>query len=276
MMESAAKPVVGTGKRKVIRRRRIIRRVPARAKKPATHLIAREKLEGFNPSILGLGDISVPSREIEAIVAVFDLVGFTRFCNRVDPHLAVPRYLSQFLDWLFEKIRVGLTERDSRERKVLWAELPFLAKFLGDGVSLLWNTGNMSETKICNIVTVLYEICYSYKHHFYPEIRMALDRPPTTLRCGVARGRVFSVGNGRDYVGHCINTASRLQKLSLLTFCLPCRGFNIREYMPEYYRKLFIRKSVSIRGLGENELVWVLKKEFDKLPEKTQELFRDP
>ena len=85
-------------KRRVITRRRIIRRAPVRAKEQGIKLLPNEKTDGFNPSILGLGDISVPSREIEAIAAVFDLVGFTRFCNQVDPHLAVPTYLSRFLD----------------------------------------------------------------------------------------------------------------------------------------------------------------------------------
>ena len=36
----------------------------------------------------------------------------------------------------------------------------------------------------------------------------------------------------------------------------------------------FVIKSVSLPGVGESELVYVLKKEFDKLPEKEKELFR--
>ena len=253
--------------RKVILRRRVVRK---------TNLIANEKLNQFNPSILNLGDISIPSREVGAIAAVFDLAGFTKFCNQVDPHLAVPKYLSNFLDWLFGKIRGELTEVSYGDRKKLWAELPFLAKFLGDGVLFLWNTRGLTETLTCKIITTLYEICYAYKHEFYPRISMAVDKPPSVLRCGIARGRVFSVGNGRDYIGHCINNASRLQKLSLLTFCFPHRGFNIQEYMHEGYRRIFVQKSVTIRGIGENELIWVIKEEFDRLPEKTKELFRNP
>lgn len=262
----------------VIIRRRVtrIRRVPVTQEEPGIKLIVDEKSEGFTPALLGLGDISLPSKEIEAIAVAFDLEGFTKFCNQVDPHLAVPAFLSRFLDWLFNKVRIGLSERNQDDLQVLWAELPFLAKFLGDGVLLLWNTRSMSETLICHIVTTLYEICQAYKEQFYPEIRMAVDKPPATLRCGLARGRVFSVGNGRDYIGHCINTASRLQKLSLLTFCLPCRGFNIQENMQDAYRQLFIQKSVFIRGIGENELVWVLEEEFNRLPDRTRELFRNP
>ena len=104
---------------------------------------------------------------------------------------------------------------------------------------------------------------------------MAVDKPPRILRCGIARGRVFSVGNGRDYVGHCINSASRLQKLSLLTFCFPHRGFNIQEYLYNGYTSVFVKKCVNIRGIGEDELIWVIKDEFDRLPEKTRALFRE-
>jgi len=239
-------------------------------------LLDNETLQRFSPAILGLGDIGIPCREVEAIAAVFDLAGFTRFCNQVDPHLAVPRFLSRFLNWLFDNIIIGLTEKSYGERKALWAELPFLAKFLGDGVLFLWNTRYMNETLINSMVATLYRICYAYRHQFYQEIKMAVDKPPTTLRCGLARGRVFSVGNGQDYIGHCINTASRLQKLSLLTFCFPSRGFNVQQYMSENYRQFFVLKSISIRGIGEDELVWVLKEEFNNLPEKYKVLFRNP
>jgi len=257
------------GKGLRMRRRVIVRRRVSKVKPADT-----EKLEGFNPSVLGLGDIALPSKEVEAIAAIFDLARFTTFCNQVDPHLVVPKYLSNFLDWLFGEIRARLTEGGYGEDKKLWAELPFFTKFLGDGVLLLWSTRGLTEPLICKIVATLYEIRSAYRNDFYPRISKAVDKPPSILRCGIARGRVFSVGNGNDYIGHCINTASRLQKLSLLTFCFPHRGFNVQEYMREDYRRLFVQKSVTIRGVGENELIWLIKEEFDRLPEKSRELFR--
>ena len=59
-----------------------------------------EQFDRFNPGVLGLGDIGAPSKQVDALAAVFDLEGFTSFCSHVDPHLAVPEYLSRFLDWL--------------------------------------------------------------------------------------------------------------------------------------------------------------------------------
>ena len=87
----------------------------------------------------------------------------------------------------------------------------------------------MSEFAMGNVVTSLKIICDDYVEHFYPIIRKQVVEPPNRLRCGIARGKVFSVGNGQDYVDPCINIASRLQQLSHLTFCFPQRGFDVKE-----------------------------------------------
>lgn len=272
-----------------MRKRIIIRRraAPATTAKPRTASAAQPRtaqltqmdnvtFKGFNPALLGLGDISLPSKEVEAIAVVLDLSGFTKFCNQVDPHLAVPLYLSQYLGWLFDKIKIGLTVTGSGDQRVLWAELPFLSKFLGDGLLFLWNTRDMKENVICDIVSTLHDICYSYKQQFYPMIKRMVASPPDSLRCGIARGRVFSVGNGKDYVGHCINLASRLQKVSLLTFCFPRRGFDVPMRMRGDLREKVVEKRVSIRGIWESDLVWVLKEEFDSLPDKEKAIFGEP
>ncbi len=225
--------------------------------------------------MLALGDISTPCQEKEAIAAVFDLSGFTKFCNQVDSYLAIPRFLNDFLDWFFSSIKKELTEAENGTRTSVWAELPVLVKFLGDGLLILWNARRMNEGQICRIVATLYNICYAYRREFYPKINMAVNKPPAVLRCGVARGKVFTVGNGNDYVGHCINNASRLSNLGPLSFCFPHRGFQVRDHMSVEYSRLFIPKYLSIRGVGENELVWVVKDEFDRLPERNKGLFRN-
>jgi hypothetical protein len=238
--------------------------------------LASEEFDRFNPSALDLGDISLPSSQVEALAAMFDLSGFTTFCSQVDPHLAVPEYLSRFLNWLFDEIRKGLLRESKEDEKVLWASLPFLAKFTGDGVLFLWDTKNMGGAEISNVVTSLWEICANYVAVFYPIIRRLVTQPPKVLRCGMSRGMVFSVGNGEDYVGPCINVAARLQKLSLLTFCLSRRGFDIEKHMPEETAAKYILKSVALRGIGDDELVWVRGEEFDELPDEEKTLFRCP
>lgn len=238
-------------------------------------LLETKEFDKFNPSVLGLGDISQRSTEVEAIAAIFDLSGFTRFCGHVDPHLTVPEYLSGFLEWLFKKVKEKFLEKSYEEGKRLWAELPFLAKFLGDGALFLWDTKSMGNVELCNVLVSCNAICKAYARDFYPEIKKVVVDPPSTLRCGVARGRVCSVGNGEDYVGPCINIASRLQNLSGLTFCFARRGFDIEKDMRKNISSQFAPKSVSLRGIGE-ELVYVLKEEFDNLPDDEKRLFKAP
>jgi len=264
-------------KRIVVRRVRAARpgAAVANIQQSGIRLLNNEIFRKFNPSLLDLGDISTPCQEKEAIAAVFDLSGFTAFCNQVDAYLGIPKFLNNFLDWFFTSIRQGLTENDNGIHLSFWAELPILVKFLGDGLLLIWNARRMTEGNICRLAATLYHICYAYKHDFYPQISMSVNKPPSILRCGVARGKVFSVGNDKDYVGHCINNASRLSHLSPLTFCFPHRGFQVREHMPVEYTQLFVPKYISIQGVGDNELVWVVKEEFDRLPERNRAQFRN-
>jgi class 3 adenylate cyclase len=241
-----------------------------------TLVMPNEQYELFNPDVLGLGDIGSRSTKVEALAAIFDLCGFTSFCGQVDPDLAVPEYLSRFLDWLFAEIKEGLVREKGENETALWASLPFMAKFLGDGVLFLWDTKNMGGAELCNVVTSLWEICGNYVGQFYPEIRRVVTQPPNVLRCGVARGLVFSVGNGDDYVGPCINIASRLQKVATLTFCVSRRGFDIENHMPEETAAKYVLKSTALRGIGDNELVWVRREEFENLQDEEKKLFRIP
>jgi class 3 adenylate cyclase len=261
----------------LVRRIRIRRAARPGIKKRKTGMQLKddEIMKKFSPTILELGDLSKPCVEIEAIAAIFDLSGFTRFCNQVDSYLAIPRFLNDFLEWFFESVRRGLTESQKDGSTQLWAKLPIMVKFLGDGLLLLWNARDIQESQVCRIVATLYDVCCDYRSQFYPEMSLIVNKPPAVLRCGIARGKVFSVGDGRDYVGHCINNASRLSHLGALSFCFPHHGFQVRDQMPPNYARLFLPKYVSIRGVGQDEMVWVVGDEFEKLSIKDKALFRN-
>ena len=98
----------------------------------------------FNPGMLDLGDLALPSQEREALTAVFDLTGFTSFCNQVDAYLAIPRFLSSYLEWFFVSIRERLTEKTLGNRTTVWAELPMKVKFMGDGLLIIWNARHLT------------------------------------------------------------------------------------------------------------------------------------
>ncbi len=236
------------------------------------NIIVKESYEKFNEDLLGLGKIETKSSQLNALSVMFDLEGFTNFCKQIDPQLAVPEYLSEFLKWIFAEIKKELIESTYDEGFSMWCDLPFLSKYLGDGILFIWDTESMDDTEIQNVVVSMYEICKKYTKEFLPRIASDIISPPTRLRCGIARGIIYSVGDGNDFVGPCINMSARLQKLHTLTFCFSRRGISI-ENMGESYKKLFVVKKVDIRGIGNEELVCVLKSEYEKLPPEEKKKF---
>jgi hypothetical protein len=244
----------------------------------------------FNSELMDLGNLKLPSRAIEVLSVTFDLEGFTNFTKQIDPQLAIPNFISEFFWWLFNRIKDELTIKDGDN--ILWAELPFLAKFMGDGALFLWkidsdkiaNIGKNSDTVnlnkyleifICNIISSLFEICKKYNRFYYDWLIRRYVEPPTKLRCGIARGNAFSIGNGSDFVGPCINISNRLQKFSGVSFAFSARGINIRGF-EEGYRNNFIKKRVTIRGIGDSELIYILKNEFNNLSDDLKSNFLEP
>jgi class 3 adenylate cyclase len=119
-----------------------------------------------------------------------------------------------------------LTAKKFDEGYLTWADLPFLSKYLGDGILFIWDIENLSEARIRNVVVSMLDICKHYTRDFLPKISKKVNTPPTKLRCGISRGTIYSVGNGNDFVGPCINLSSRLQKLYSLSFAFSRNGID--------------------------------------------------
>lgn len=236
------------------------------------------KLDKFNTSLLNIGDLKSPSKDIEVISVIFDLEGFTNFTKQVDPQLTIPNFVSDFFIWLFDRIEFNIKDQD--QENTLWAELPFFSKFMGDGALFLWKIDldkivridkklsseeleEQLQTFICNIIATMYDICNDYKD-FYKLINNKYVEPPPKIRCGIARGKVFPIGNGLDYVGPCINISTRLQKFNGLSFAFSARGIDSNCFHEDYIKN-FIKKRVRIRGIGDKELIYIIKDEFEKL-----------
>src|SRR5438105_699717 len=241
-------------------------------------ILSRSAFDRFDERILGLGDINKSAEPVDAICIVYDLEGFTAFSRQVDPHLAVPHFMSRFLSWLFAELKRRYFREEVEGGVKLYARLPFFAKFMGDGVMFLWDTKDLPRGSLTNIPMIANIISESYKRDFAPQMSREFSDVPRKLRVGVARGRVFAVGGGSDYVGPCINIASRLQKIgSTIRFCMAKRGWSADEVIvDENNREIFVLKSVPIRGIGETELVYIERKEYDQLPVDEKVLFRDP
>lgn len=249
--------------------------------KVAFNALSRQDFAKFNSSILGLGDIMREGTSVEALAAMYDLEGFTAFCGQDDSHLFVHEFLEMFLSWLFEQTAQSFTREEQGDQVLIWGRLPFFAKFLGDGVLFIWDTNPANDRirgdkAIGNIVLSLLKNSFAYQAEFLPMARKRFAAPPQRLRCGIARGRVLSIGDGQDFVGPCINLASRLQKLPPLSFAVSAKGFNIKNALHPDDVHHFVSKQVRVRGLKVPQLVYVLADEVKKLTAAEREEFQDP
>src|SRR5690349_6652662 len=118
-------------------------------------LLSVAAADRFNESLLGLGDLSEDASSTDAIASVFDLEGFTNFCKQIEPHLAVPMFLSEFLPWLIEQIKMSVTKEEHPQGLRLYSPLPFFVKFTGDGILVLWNAAEMGIVQRRNTVASL-------------------------------------------------------------------------------------------------------------------------
>jgi class 3 adenylate cyclase len=238
--------------------------------------VKKEAFDKFNPVVLGLGDVNTRSVAKGAIAALFDLQEFTVFCKQIDPHLSVPAYMHGFLDWIFNQIREETVNDQFDEGVTLWHDLPFFTKFMGDGLLVLWASSSMDFEAQHNLIVSCSNIIFEYENTFLKQIRRKVADAPPRLRCGIAKGTVFSIGNGEDYVGSCINVAARLQKLAPIKIAFTRRGFDPETGWRADYLKEWTLKLVSIRGISKNELVYLRREDFQGLSEADAKLFRDP
>jgi|SRR5581483_273400 len=165
-----------------------------------------------------------PTRSRSAVVASFDLSGFSKFCSRPGGHDCINKYLSnlfKFFDGVF-----GDDWRKKVETKVeaIRVPRPGFVKFTGDGALLMWLRDSQSDFTV--------EFCTSLVaalRHFQTSLPAEVEKwervwrvtgLPKSARIGVAVGSVcplmraseiWGISETVDYVGYCINLAVRLQ-----------------------------------------------------------------
>ena len=94
-----------------------------------------------------------------------------------------------------------------------------------------------------------------------------MTEPPPVLRCGLARGTVFSVDNRNDFVGSRINPASSLQKLPGIAFAFNRRGIKTGNAgAADFFRPEIVVKRTALRGIGDKGLACIPGFEFDAMP----------
>ena len=229
------------------------------------------------------GKASLPKN---ALALIYDLEGFSRFFNQPDVQDYVPVFLNHVSEAVARCLFGGepYWVRDAKKAHAPLALRVVHEKFMGDGAMYVmlppagesdFNTTTLSY--LCNRL-------WNLKRCFATVVSKSLERVPVVevprrIRFGVSRGAVYELKRpnttAREYIGFCINLASRLQN-----YC-PDLGFiaSARLMIPDKalkehaYRKTVATK---IRGFP-NELVIVDASEYDALPaENRDELFKEP
>lgn len=222
---------------------------------------------------------------IEAVAAVFDLEGYTKFCQTPDFKTTVGRFQSRFLHWIIEELKRSSLKcekvRDSEDVVELFCPPPRKVKFMGDGLLILWDvsveedsiknqsvkTQDIKDRIKENIVYMCYLICEKYKDGLYEEMKtIHLANIPKRLRCGISQGQVYSIDEFNDYIGPCINMASRLEHLPRCTFAFDSTGFDVSKSSYSLFKEHFLIAKRSIRGVSALTPVAILCVEFEDMP----------
>ena len=238
-------------------------------------VLSRTRFDAFNAWLLGLGDLGRAASTLDAVAAVFELGGFEDFSRHVESDTAIPLTLKEFLIWLTEQIKAETKRKEHDGGVVLWGPLPFFVKFTGEGMLVLWDMSAETDVIRRNVLATALAICTNYKKDFLPRLFGRVADPPPALRCALARSTVYSLGEGHDYAGACIVMAQRLHRLQGITYCFDSRGFYLKDADEnDWIKKDIVVKRVSQRGIGENELIGILRTEAKRLSLGERRQFR--
>jgi class 3 adenylate cyclase len=225
---------------------------------------------------------SQASHARDGISVIFDIAGFSRFLNQPDVHSYIPKYLNLINKCVEVSLFGGIEPWRGKEGQDLspLGVLPIHRKFLGDGALYVWapkESAVLTESFIILLANRLWNVQKGFRQitglcsEFIPVTEL-----PTGIRFGVTRGTIYELAfeksGDREYVGVCINLASRLQKY--------CAGLNFiasaRLNMPSSilqkhnYMKVV---ATNIKGFPK-EIVIVDRSEYGKLdPKVRQDLF---
>jgi len=164
---------------------------------------------------------STASHPKHGIAMIYDLEGFSRFFNQPD----VQDYVPKFLNLVSEALSIAIYGG-----KAYWlpasetlSPLPIAPvgeKFLGDGAMYIWLETNDSPLTTSFVATLCNRL-WNLKKFFPTLLKEAFDQLPvvdlpTRVRFGIARGTIYELsrkdGLTTEYIGFCLNLASRLQK----------------------------------------------------------------
>jgi len=228
--------------------------------------------------------VATASTPKNGIVLIFDLEGFSKFFSQPDVHYYVPRFLNHIFRNLDAVIYGGKADWEGEPVEPM-DTLPIHKKYLGDGALLVWTfPGEVKDFVNDNGFVGFLNRIWNYKNSFQEVIRacreeVPLAEVPSKIRFGLAAGSIYELTrddspNEKEYVGYCINLASRLQSYCKeLGFIASAKlEVSVNDLSENGYKRVIAKNLVGF----PREIVIVDKKEFEALdPKIREELFEE-
>ena len=229
----------------------------------------KDNLKNFKPTA------SIPEH---GIALMFDLAGFSKFFAQPDVHHYVPKYLNHVINALSSIVHGGDHYWvDEKPYKPL--PKPIHWKFLGDGLLVLWRYNDFKKEELGLLMNRCWNLMINYDEVNNKAIE---DVPvmdiPQKIRFGISAGTIYKLTyestKTDEYIGYCINLASRLQSYCReLGFIVSARlNPKSKDVEESKYLKIVAK---NIKGFP-NEVVIVDKESYDELDIKIkEELFEE-
>jgi len=216
-----------------------------------------------------------------AIVLIFDLEGFSKFFGQADIHYHVTKFLNRVFECFETIINGGNAHWLKGKPELQPFQQPIHQKFLGDGALYVWTYKKQEDDEVKEKYIHFLNNLWDFKANYlrfldtiYDEI--PLFDIPKRIRVGLASGSVYKLDYSEEgeseYIGYCINLASRLQGYCReLSFMASARIGYTSSFLEEHgYTKVVAKK---IAGFPK-EIIIVKKHEYEALDEQIKnELF---
>lgn len=238
-------------------------------------------MKGQTSTFSFTGKASYPKN---AVALLYDLEGFSRFFNQPDVQDYVPAFLNHVSAAMGVNLFGGEAYWSQNEAiDPLKVEVAH-EKFTGDGALYILLPPSGSADFPIGTLQMLCNRLWTLKNKFDEVVNKALERVPVVevprnVRFGLSRGSVYELRRpgttAREYIGFCINLASRLQ-----TYCREL-GFvaSARLMLPdrEIAKHGFMKVvATQIRGFPD-EIVVIDRDEYEALSDDTRKsLFKEP
>lgn len=170
----------------------------------------KDKFQGFKDA----------DRPTTGLALIFDISGFTNFFNKPDLQLYITKYINHIIECVEICLYGGTAYWDHSTKYNDPSIKPSFRKFLGDGMLYIWDNMVTQADENAKLKIVLLNRLWNLQTNLEIINTRLFDQIPIAslpgkIKFGVAQGTVYRLSEAdgsQDYIGPCINLASRLVK----------------------------------------------------------------